>query len=121
MASTEPGAGPAGEFPRGLRSEERSACYSLFMSQSRSMVLFNRKHLRSGSDVDRASRGNTSSSSPFGGGRNALDTKVVAVGEGPAGRSLLPAILAFFRRPQGARRTSASIWTWAPFQRKATP
>ena len=45
-------------------------------------------HLRIGPDVDRTARGNISSRHPPPrGGRNALDTKVAAVGEGPAGEA----------------------------------
>ena len=46
----------------------------------------NRKHRRSGPDVDRnRMREHIVESTPFGAWRNALDSKVVAVGEGPAG------------------------------------
>ena len=71
------------------------------MSHLRSMVLDNRKYQWSGSDVGRIMRrSNRRATSTPREGRNALDTKVVAEGEGPAGEAEV-AVFEFFR---GLRR-----------------
>jgi len=60
----------------------------------------NRKHRRSGPDVDRnRMREDIVEIIPFGAWRNALYSKVVAVGEGPACGTRLPR---FSRSPSGS-------------------
>ena len=68
------------------------------------MVLGNRKYHWSGWDAGRIMRRSDRRAVPARDGRNALDSKVVAEGEGPAGEAEV-AIFAFFRglrRPEGA-------------------
>ncbi|MCY4620583.1 MAG: hypothetical protein OXD34_01925 [bacterium] len=67
------------------------------MSLPRYMVSDNQKHLRPISDVDRAAWEHFVERPQLGAGRDALDTKVVAVGAGPAGWPVA-AIFAFFWR-----------------------
>ena len=62
----------------------------LYLSYPRYTVLEIVKHLWSWIQTSTGPRRNISSSSPVGGGWNALDTKVAAVGEGPAGGVGLP-------------------------------
>ena len=60
-----------------------------FVSHPSSTMLDNCNHQQSGSDVDRTARDKSivEAAPTPGGGRNALDTKVVAEGEGPAGEA----------------------------------
>ena len=83
--------------------EWRSAISFLtFLSQPRSIMLCNRKYQWSGSDVDRDhAREYIVEGTPSGAWRSALGSKVVAVGEGPAGGARLRR---FSRSPAGTGR-----------------
>ena len=72
-------------------NEDRPSIGSPFVSHPRHTMPDNRKHRRSDPDVDRnRMREHTVEITPFGAWRDALDSKVVAVGEGPADGARLP-------------------------------
>ena len=73
------------------RKRDRPSIGLPFVSHPLHTMPDNRKHRRSGPDVDRdRTREHIVEISPSRAWRNALDSKVVAVGEGPAGGARSP-------------------------------